>query len=113
MIFKKPPKQTAESLTHPKNKKTWNGSKRRPPSENGFVPAGRVSVTHGTRPPTNVKIVDLPNVDSASTPRSRDMTGCRPIPQGHRFQPAFQRDLTDQQMRMLSPKQRKQHNKKK
>tara|TARA_R100000951_G_scaffold107002_2_gene102013 strand:+ start:495 stop:830 length:336 start_codon:yes stop_codon:yes gene_type:complete len=111
MIFKKPPKQTPESLTHPKNKKTWNGSTRRPDSEQGFVKANRVHSVEGTRPPTNVKPVDLPSIDSVSTPRSRDITGCRPVPAGHRFTPAFQRDLTDQQMQLLTPKQRKKHKK--
>lgn len=113
MIFKKPPKQTPDSLTHPKNKKTWNGSKRRPPSENGFVTAGRVSVTHGTRPPSNVKTVDLPSVDSVNTTQSRDIMGIKPIPKDHRFTPAFERDLTDHQKQMVSPRQRKQHKKKK
>ncbi len=114
MIFKKIPKQTPESLTHPKNKKTWNGDKRRPDSEQGFVKAGRVSTTYGTRPPTNVKPIELPRVGSVTKPNSRDLTGrCKPIPQDHKFTPAMQRELTDQQKEMLTPKQRKQHNKKK
>ena len=113
MIFKKPQKQTAESLTHPKNKKTWNGDKRRPDSEQGFVKAGRVSTTYGTRPPTNVKPIELPRVGSQNKANSRDVAGCKPIPADHKFTPAMQRELTDQQKDMLSPKQRKQHNKKK
>ena len=114
MIFKKPPKQTPESLTHPKNKKTWNGDKRRPDSEQGFVKANRVHSVEGQRPPSNVKPIELPRVGSANKTNSRDVTGrIKPIPANHKYTPAMQRELTDQQKEMLSPKQRKQHSKRK
>ena len=112
MIFKKIPKQTPESLTHPKNKKTWNGDKRRPDSEQGFVKANRVTTTYGTRPPSNVKPIELPMVGSVSKPNSRDLTGrIKPVPQDHKFQVAMQPQPTDQQKRMLTPRQNKQNNK--
>jgi hypothetical protein len=110
--MKAPKKLDKADLKHPKDlKSSFNGDKIRSKTYQGFMRAGRVTTTEGTRPPTNVKPVDLPSIDSVSTPRSRDITGCRPVPAGHRFTPAFQRDidLTAQQISQLTPNQRKRH----
>ena len=112
MIF--PRKLKKEDLTHPKNARGWQGDLRRPDEQQGFVKAGRVHTVYGTRPPTNVKPIELPRVGSVNKALSRDITGrIKPIPADHKFTPAMQRELTDQQKEMLTPKQRKQHNKKK
>ncbi len=111
MIF--PRKLKKEDLTHPKNARGWQGDLRRPDEQQGFVKAKRVHSVEGTRTPSNLKPIELPRVGSQNKANSRDIAGCKPIPADHKFTPAFQRDLTDQQKEMLTPKQRKQHNKKK
>ena len=98
-------KLTKTDLQHPKDlKSSFNGEKIRPKSDQGFMRAGRVTTTEGKTPPSNTKGVDIASLDSdAPGASTRDVTGCKPIPHGHRFTPAFQRDvkpLTDNQKRM-------------
>ena len=107
MIF--PRKLKKEDLQHPKNARGWQGDLRRKDELQGFVKAGRVHSVEGTRPPSNLKPVELPRVGSKNKANSRDFAGCKPIPADHRFQVSMQPKPTDNQMQMLSPKQRKQH----
>ena len=108
MIF--PRKLKTEDLTHPKNARGWQGDLRRPDDQQGFVKAGRVHTVYGTQPPTNVKPIELPRIGSVTKPNSRDLSGrCKPIPADHKFTPAMERELTDQQKQMVSPRQRKKN----
>ena len=99
-----PRKLQPSDLKHPADKRSpFNGDKRKPDAENGFMKAKRVYSVEGTTPPRNTKGVDIASLDSAPGASTRDITGIKPIPHGHRFEVAFQRDLkplTDNQKRM-------------
>ena len=97
-------KLTKADLQHPKDlKSSFNGDKIRSKTDQGFMKAKRVYTVEGTTPSRNIKGVDIASLDSAPGASTRDITGIKPIRHGHRFTPAFQRDLkplTDNQKRM-------------
>ena len=104
-------KLTKADLKHPKDKRSaFNGQKIRPAESQGFVKANRVSSVEGTRPPTNIKPVEMASLNKPPTANTRDRTGAKPYPKGHAFTPAFQPDLKAlkaNQARMLWDKKKK------
>ncbi len=85
----------AKDLVHPKGerKSSFNGDVRRKDEDQGFAKAGRVTTVEGTRPPNNVVPVQIASLDAAPNASTRDITGVKPIPKGHRFERPFQPDL--------------------
>lgn len=107
--MKKPGKLFKKDLEHPKaeKKSSFNGDVRRPADEQGFSERRRangVSVTHGSRPQSNVKPVTHARHPGAHAPMTRDLKVSQD-PQV--FVPALRRvpsqtpaPLTDRQKKM-------------
>ena len=85
----------AKDLVHPKGerKSSFNGDVIRKDEDQGFAKAGRVRTVEGTRKPANMVEVQIASLDAAPSASTGDLTGCRPIPKGHRFERPFQPDL--------------------
>lgn len=98
----KKPKLRAEQLVHPKNQKSkFNGDRLR--KEKNFN--HRVSTTTGSRPPENIREVNVPTL---ANPHGRDRTG-RISPPDRNLNPTFVPDPSPRQQAMAyGPKKNKQ-----
>lgn len=100
--MKKPGPIRKDSLRHPKDKlSAFNGDKWRNEKRDNYT--SRVSTTTGSRPPSNVKEVQIPSIGS---PQGRDRTGAIKPPDRN-LSPTFVADPTPRQQAMTyAPKKR-------